>query len=205
MARDLLIATRNKKKKSELQEILADCEVNLISLDELEGMPEVEEDGATFTDNARKKARTIAELSGLVTLADDSGLMVDALGGAPGIFSARFAGPGCNDADNNAKLLGLLSRVPEAARTARFVCVIAVAVPGGDTETVQGVCEGRITAAPRGHKGFGYDPLFIPEGYSQTFAELGEGIKNLISHRGRALQAAKPLLQRLFNTEDGRC
>lgn len=201
MARDLLIATRNCKKKAELQEILADWEVNLVSLDELEGMPEVDEDGTTFAANALKKARTMAEISGLTTLADDSGLMVDALGGAPGIFSARFAGPGCSDADNNAKLLSLLREVPEAERTARFVCVIAVAIPGGKAETVQGICEGRIIASPRGQKGFGYDPLFIPAGFTSTFAELGEETKNQISHRGRALQAAKPLLRRLLDTE----
>ncbi len=205
MARDLLIATRNRKKKAELQEILADWEVNLVSLDELEGMPEVDEDGTTFAANALKKARTIAEISGLTTLADDSGLMVDALSGAPGIFSARFAGPGCSDADNNDKLLSLLHEVPEAERTARFVCVIAVAIPGGEAETVEGICEGRIIAGPRGQKGFGYDPLFIPAGFTSTFAELGEETKNQISHRGRALQAAKPLLQRLLNTEGGVC
>lgn len=201
MARDLLIATRNRKKKAELQEILAGWQVNLVSLDELEGMPEVDEDGTTFAANALKKARTMAELSGMITLADDSGLMVDALGGAPGIFSARFAGPECRDADNNAKLLDLMHEVPEAERTARFVCVIAVAIPGGEAQTVQGICEGTIITRPRGQKGFGYDPLFIPAGFTSTFAELGEDIKNRISHRGRALQAAKPLLQRLLNTE----
>ena len=201
MVPGLLIATRNRKKKAELSEILAEWDVNLVSLEELEGIPEVDEDGATFTANALKKARTMAEISGLITLADDSGLMVDALGGAPGIFSARFAGPGCSDADNNAKLLSLLHEVPEAARTARFVCVIAVAIPGGEAETVKGICEGRIIASPRGQKGFGYDPLFIPAGFTSTFAELGEETKNQISHRGRALQAAKPLLRRLLDTE----
>lgn len=201
MARDLLIATSNRKKKSELQEILAGYDINVVSLDELEGMPDIDEDGATFADNALKKARTMAKISGMLTLADDSGLMVDALGGAPGIYSARFAGPDCNDADNNAKLLKLLGKVPKTERTARFVCVIAMAIPGSIAETAQGICEGSIIETPRGQKGFGYDPLFIPAGYTQTFAELGEGMKNQISHRGRALQAAKPLLRRLLNME----
>ncbi|MDD4775079.1 MAG: XTP/dITP diphosphatase [Syntrophomonas sp.] len=205
MARELLIATRNQKKKTELQEVLAGWDLRLISLDQIETMPEVEEDGATFSDNAIKKARTIAEASGMITLADDSGLVVDALDGAPGIFSARFAGPGCTDEDNNARLLELLRGVPEPQRLARFVCVIAVAVPGGGLETVSGICEGQILLAPRGNKGFGYDPLFLPAGCRQTFAEIDSATKNLISHRGRALQAVKLALQRLLDTEGWVC
>lgn len=201
MARELLIATRNRAKLAELQEILAGENVNLLSLDHIKGLPEVEEDGATFAENAIKKARTMAELSGRFTIADDSGLMVDALDGAPGIFSARFAGPACSDEDNNAKLLRLLNGIPAAQRTARFVCVIALAKPGGAVDSVQGICEGWIIEQPRGEKGFGYDPLFIPIGCHQTFAELGEEIKNKISHRGRALQEAKPVLHRYLETE----
>lgn len=201
MAQELLIATRNQKKKAELQEVLEGWDLRLISLDQIGTMPAVEEDGATFTDNAIKKARTIAEASGMITLADDSGLVVDALDGAPGTFSARFAGPGCSDEDNNTRLLELLRGVPAPQRLARFVCVIAVALPGGGWETVSGICEGQILLAPRGHKGFGYDPLFLPAGYRQTFAEIDSATKNLISHRGRALQAVKPALQRLLDTE----
>jgi len=201
MPQNLLIATRNQKKKRELQVILSAWNIKLLTLDDIEGMPEVEEDGATFSENALKKAQTIAQLSGCITLADDSGLVVDALGGAPGVFSARFAGVEANDKNNNLKLLNLMQNVPDEDRTARFICVIAVADPEGHVNTVQGVCEGKIGVTPKGQGGFGYDPLFIPSGFSKSFAELSDMEKNQISHRGKALQETKVLLERLLGAE----
>jgi len=200
MAQNLLLATRNNKKKKELQSILGTWDVKLLTLDEIEEIPEIEEDGTTFQENAMKKARISAQLSGCITLADDSGLVVDALGGAPGVYSARFAGPEADDEGNNRKLLDMMKDIEESERTARFICVIAVAAPNGLVKTVEGICEGKILTAKRGEGGFGYDPLFIPEGFQKTFAELGDDEKNRISHRGQALQAAKCLLQEVLGT-----
>jgi len=201
MAQQLLIATRNSKKKIELQTIVNAWDVKLLTMDDIEDMPEVEEDGATFVDNAIKKARTMAQRSGIITLADDSGLVVDALGGAPGVYSARFAGPKANDDDNNRKLLELMRDIAAENRTARFVCVIAIASPAGPVETVEGICEGKIRITAQGRGGFGYDPLFIPAGFNKTFAELTDSEKNQISHRGKALQEAQYILQRLIGSE----
>lgn len=202
MAHKLLIATRNKHKKNELEAILAGWEVQVLSLDDIPGVPEIVEDGATFAENAVKKARTTADLSGYITLADDSGLEVDALGGAPSIFSARFGGPEADDATNNHKLLYLLRDIVPDQRTARFVCVIAVAIPGGEMHTVRGVCEGHIADCGQGQGGFGYDPLFIPQGFNLTFAQLSEAEKNQISHRGQALLQALPYLRTILEAED---
>jgi len=201
MAPNLLIATRNNKKKRELQSILNTWDVKLLTLDDIEGMPEIVEDGTTFEENAIKKARIIAQLSGCITLADDSGLIVDALDGAPGVYSARFAGLEANDTDNNHKLFELMNGIAQDKRTARFICVIAVAAPNGLVKTVQGVCEGKIGLSGRGQGGFGYDPLFIPEGLEKTFAELSDDEKNKISHRGQALQKAKGVLQVVLDLE----
>ncbi|MDD4171540.1 MAG: XTP/dITP diphosphatase [Syntrophomonas sp.] len=201
MAQQLLIATRNSKKKRELQTIVNAWNVKLLTLDDIEDMTEVEEDGATFVDNAIKKARTMAQRSGIITLADDSGLVVDALGGAPGVYSARFAGPKANDDDNNLKLLEMMRDIAAENRTARFVCVIAIALPAGRVETAEGTCEGRIGTVAQGKGGFGYDPLFIPAGFNKTFAELTDSEKNQISHRGKALQESQYILQRLLGSE----
>ncbi len=199
MSKDrLLLSTRNLHKRRELEEILKDLEVEVLTLDEVGISTVIEEDGATFAANAIKKAGTIAILSDCITLADDSGLVVDALDGAPGIYSARFAGENATDQDNNLKLMKLLQEVEIPLRTARFVCMIAICTPQGKTFTVEGRCEGRIGLTPRGQGGFGYDPLFIPEGYDQSFAELGEAVKNRISHRARALQEARKVLQEVF-------
>ena len=184
----LLIATRNKHKLEEIRAILALPGLVLIGADEVPGLPEVEEDAPTFEGNACKKARTLAQASGCWTLADDSGLEVEALGGAPGVVSARYAGVAASTPANNAKLLGELAGV--ADRRARFRCVLALCAPDGREWTVEGRCEGRLLEAPRGAHGFGYDPLFVPEGYDQTFAELPATVKNGISHRARALQRA---------------
>jgi len=199
MSKDrLLLSTRNLHKRREMEEILKDLDVEVLTLDEVGISTVIEEDGATFAANAIKKAGTIAMLSDCITLADDSGLVVDALDGAPGIYSARFAGENATDQDNNLKLMKLLQEVEIPLRTARFVCMIAICTPQGKTFTVEGRCEGRIGLTPRGQGGFGYDPLFIPEGYDQSFAELGEAVKNRISHRARALQEARKVLQEVF-------
>jgi XTP/dITP diphosphohydrolase len=194
----VVIATRNEKKLAEIRAILAGS-VRVLGLSEVEqDLPEVEEDGETFSDNAIKKAVTIARITGLLTLADDSGLVVDALGGEPGVRSARFAGEETTTGKNNALLLERLQGVPEARRTARFVCVIALADGTGLLETFEGTCEGIITLSPRGSGGFGYDPLFFLPERAVTFAELEPLEKNRISHRGRALeQAARHLHQRV--------
>ena len=197
MKKQLVIASRNQKKKNELQQILGDLDFELLSLDDLPPLPEVEEDGSTFAENAIKKAVTVARQTGMLTLADDSGLVVDALQGEPGVYSARYAGPGANDEKNNRKMLQALQNTPDEERTARFVCVIALALPDGRVETVEGTCDGRIDRYPRGSVGFGYDPLFVPDGYEESFAQLSPLIKNSISHRGKALALIKPFLQRI--------
>ncbi len=204
----LLLATRNAHKAREIQAILGDG-FRCLTLNDLPGAPAVHEDADTFAGNAAKKAVELANwVSGnpqsairnpQFILADDSGLEVDALGGAPGVLSARFAaldsGAGGNstDVENNAKLLRLLRDVPAKKRTARFRCVLALAELNPQSairnpHLFEGVCEGRIGFAPRGPGGFGYDPLFIPTGYEQTFAELGETVKDRLSHRARALE-----------------
>lgn len=194
--------TRNQKKKKELAEILSDLKVQVITLEEIDvEVPEIEEDGATFEENAVKKASITAKITGYICLADDSGLMVDALDGRPGVYSARFAGEKATDEQNNLKLLKMLADIPEDRRTARFVCVIAICTPEGETFTVRGECEGKIAFAPRGDKGFGYDPLFIPEGYNATFAELDAGEKSRISHRGKALAKAVAVIKELVSRD----
>ncbi len=186
----LLVATNNPGKVREFEELLAGLPFE-VTFPAREGIAlEVEESGATFEDNARLKALAYARASGLPTLADDSGLEVDALGGAPGVWSARYAGPGAGDADRYQKLLNALAGVPDGRRTARFRCVVALAWPDGAIRTAEGRCEGQIGWAPRGEHGFGYDPVFIVDGSGgQTMAELPPEIKNRISHRARAVQA----------------
>ncbi len=186
---ELVVATRNPHKLREIRDILAGDALTVTGLDGLPGVPVVVEDGETFVANATKKARTVALALGCWALADDSGLVVDALDGAPGVRSARYAGEGASDAANNALLL--VNLAARADRTARFQCAIALCDPAGEVETVEGVCRGRILTAPRGGSGFGYDPLFVPDGYDCTFAEIGPAEKHRISHRGRALAKAR--------------
>jgi len=201
--RKLVVATRNPKKRQELAALLRDMPVEVLGLDAFPGAPEVEETGATFADNARLKAEAAARHTGLWAIADDSGLEVDALGGRPGVFSARFAGPGATDAANNELLLTLLEGVPPEKRQARFRCAIAIASPQGETWVDEGVCEGVIALTPRGDGGFGYDPLFVVPELGKTFAELGESVKNRISHRARALSLARERLVRLWRLPTG--
>ncbi len=198
MSRQLLLATRNQHKKQELIQMLAGLDIEVLTLDDVSEMPEVQEDGLTFEDNALKKARVTAAGSACISLADDSGLEVYALGGQPGVFSARFAGPEADDQKNNQKLLQMLSEKDDFLRSARFVCVIAISDPWGEAQLVKGICQGRIATEPHGEGGFGYDPLFIPEGFDLSFAELSYEQKNRISHRGRALEQAIPIIKSLY-------
>ena len=195
----LLIATNNPGKVREYRELLAD--LARVTFPQAEGLVlDVEETGETFEENAQLKAVAFAEASGLLTLADDSGLEVDALGGAPGVRSARYSGPGKSDADRYEKLLAAMAHVPPGQRSARFRCVVAVAVPGGAIYTAVGACEGQIGYAPRGEFGFGYDPVFIVDGFGgRTMAEIEPDAKNRISHRARALEAVRPVLARLLS------
>jgi len=190
---DLVIATTNKGKLREIRELLAGLDINVMSLADFPGCPEVVEDAPTFRGNALKKARAIAEFTGRPTLADDSGLVVDALDGAPGVYSARFSGKDADDEKNNRKLLKLLKDTPDKARGARFVCVMALAGPGIKEASVRGEVRGRITRGPRGESGFGYDPLFYYRRAGMTFAEMGPVEKNKVSHRARALKKIKKL------------
>lgn len=194
----LLIATHNPGKIREYQSLLADLPLTVTSL-EAEGIVvDVEESGSTFTENALLKACTFARLSGLWTWADDSGLEVDALQGAPGVYSARYAGPGASDRDRYLKLLDALRTVESERRTARFRCVVAICRPDGIAITTEGSVEGRILDAPRGEGGFGYDPVFYLPELGATMAELTRATKNRISHRGQAARAAKERLSDLM-------
>ncbi|OGS22944.1 MAG: non-canonical purine NTP pyrophosphatase, RdgB/HAM1 family [Elusimicrobia bacterium RIFOXYA2_FULL_39_19] len=199
----LVIATNNKDKLKEIKDIISAMnlpeKVQVLSLPDYKNVPEVIEDGATLEANAIKKAQTIADFTGEIALADDTGLEVDALNGAPGVYSARFAGPGCNYKDNNKKLLTELQTYPDNKRIARFRCVIAVVVPGGKTYTAEGAVNGFIAKEMRGTDGFGYDPLFMITGLNKTYAELNLEEKNKISHRAIAVKKSKDILLELFS------
>jgi len=184
----LLIATRNRHKLEEIRAILNIPSVELVSVDDIPSLPEVEEDGATFESNAIKKSVILALNSKLWTMADDSGLQVDHLNGEPGVRSARYAGEPVDYAANNRKLLDNMKGASD--RKARFCCAIALSSPSGRSQVIVGKCEGSITDEARGSNGFGYDPLFIPDGHKQTFAEMDNSLKNRISHRANALELA---------------
>ena len=190
----LVIASRNEHKVEELRQLLKGLAIDVLSLKDFPDAPEVEEDGNTFEANALKKARTIAQHTNHTVLADDSGLEVDVLGGQPGVHSARFAGEYASDEENNRKLIGLLEGVSAKDRTARFRCVIALVNPSGHERLVEGVCSGLIIDKPQGSGGFGYDPLFMVPDTGMTFAQLSSDEKNRISHRGKALQEALPII-----------
>lgn len=181
----IVLATGNQGKLAELQHMLAGFPVDLKCLKDFGPIPTVLEDGATFDDNAYKKAHFTAKVLGIPAIADDSGLVVEALGGAPGVHSARYAGPGATDADNIEKLL--LAMKGQTDRRAAFHCVISIAVPSGPALTYEGRCEGEIIDSPCGEGGFGYDPIFFSPELGKTFAEAGMDEKNQISHRGKAL------------------
>lgn len=191
----LLIATNNRHKAREIQEILGGCFDELVTLKDIGLDIDVVEDGATFLDNALKKAREVQAASGAAAvLADDSGLAVNALSGAPGVYSARFAGEGHDDAANNKELLRRMEHVPAGQRGCRFVCAAALVFADGRSITAEGTCEGELLFAPRGENGFGYDPLFYYPPFQKSFAELSPEEKNEVSHRRRALNALRAQL-----------
>ena len=186
----VVVATRNKGKLREIVPLLADLQLELVTIDEVAPDAELREDGVTFVENALAKARQAARATGLPAIADDSGLEVDALDGAPGVYSARYASPGADDAKNNAKLLESLRGVPPARRSARFRCVAVFVDPARGIEIVrEGTSAGEILEAPRGEDGFGYDPLFLSRAVRRTMAELPLEEKNRISHRAAAFRA----------------
>jgi XTP/dITP diphosphohydrolase len=192
---ELFVATRNRGKVRELAALLRDTKLTLCSYRDFRDLPEVAETGATFEENATVKAVTLAKHTGLLTIADDSGLEVDALDGRPGVLSARYAGADATDKENNEKLLAELKDVPELRRTARFRCAMAIATPEKLVAVVEGVCEGRIVAEERGTSGFGYDPIFAKADSTKTFAELPLEVKNRVSHRALALEKALMVIE----------
>ncbi len=204
----LLLATHNPGKIREMRALLSDLDIEVMSLDEIKDVPCVLEDGKTFMENALKKARAISKATGMMTLADDSGLEVDALNKAPGVYSARYSGENATDASNNERLLADLEGVSQEKRTARFRSVVVVYHPSGQWIATEGRCEGRITMAPVGDQGFGYDPVFYLPGLHRTMAQLSQEEKNRLSHRGKALAKLKielvPFLQKVLEKEGGR-
>jgi XTP/dITP diphosphohydrolase len=198
---NIVIATRNRGKLQEMNFLFDRFlshvnDFNLVDLNEFSDIPLIEETGSTFHENAKIKAITVANYTGLMAIGDDSGLMVDALGGAPGIFSARFAREKASDEENNRLLLSKLEDVPKESRTAQFVCNIAVALPKNLLGVFEGICHGIISSEPRGGSGFGYDPLFIRTDSGKSFAELPLDVKNRISHRARAFEKAAVVIER---------
>ena len=198
--KQVLIATKNQGKVEEFKVLFKKYDIQVISLLDLsDEIEDVEETGVTFAENAKLKAEEISSVLNVPVLADDSGLVIDALDGRPGVYSARYAGLDKNDQDNNEKVLNELKSISMENRTARFVCVLAVARPGVDTFFVEGTCEGKIACSEKGENGFGYDPLFIPEGHSKTMAEISPELKNQISHRGRAINELEEWLDKITN------
>lgn len=193
----ILLATQNLGKVKELQELLQGEEIEVISLRDIANWEEVEETGETFAENAALKARAAAERTGLVSLADDSGLEVDALKGAPGVYSARYAGEPKDDERNNEKLLKELEGVTEEERSGRFRCALVIATPKGEEYLTEGTVEGQILRERRGEEGFGYDPLFYLPEFKRTMAELNVNQKNKVSHRAQAFEKAIPILREL--------
>ena len=204
MTTSLLVATLNKGKLRELKELLSDLPFVLLSLEDFPGIETISETGSTFLANASLKASGYARQAGVLTLADDSGLVVDALEGRPGVYSARYAGEDTSDAARVDKLLDEIRDTEVSKRTARFVSVTAIAASDGlILNASQGVCEGHIALEPRGAQGFGYDPVFLPEAYNLTFAELTPQIKNQLSHRARSLKGTRDFLLALTAASDG--
>ncbi len=195
----LVLATQNQHKIEEITQILKHPELELLSLADFSLAPDIKEDGNSFKENAYLKAHQVAQLTGEIAMADDSGLVVDALDGAPGIYSARYAGENATDMDNNQLLLKQMAEISVNKRQAHFYCVIAIVKPDGESFFAEGKCEGLIATSPKGEHGFGYDPLFIIPQYDKTFAELGPTIKNQISHRSKALSGAREIILSLLS------
>ena len=198
MTARLVLATRNVKKLRELEDILAAAGLEVTAEPLPDSAPEVVEDGLTFAQNAMKKARSAAESTGLPSVADDSGLCVDALNEMPGVLSARWAGSAKDDDANVALVLDQLTDVPDSHLGAHFACAMAVALPGGEGRVVEGRVDGSLVRVPRGDGGFGYDPIFVPDGHDLTTAEMTADAKHAISHRGQALRALVPVLRELL-------
>lgn len=198
----LVVATRNKGKITEINELLAGLVAQISSAADFADFPATIEDGSTFEENALKKAREAARSAGLPVLADDSGLVVDALGGRPGVFSARYAGESGDDAANNARLLEEMQNIPDDARQAAFVCVLAFVNPDGVEKTFTGRVKGRILSVARGEGGFGYDPLFLVDGFGRSMAELTLAEKNAVSHRAEAFMKFREYLEGKVNFEE---
>jgi XTP/dITP diphosphohydrolase len=194
----LVLATRNRYKVEEIQAILRGLPVRVLSFHDVPGLPDVVEDGATLEENAAKKAREVAAVTGYAALADDTGLEVEFLDGAPGVHSARYAGEPPSYERNNRKLLDEMSGAGEGDRRAAFRTVVALALPDGDVHLVEGRMDGVILLEPAGENGFGYDPLFRPDGETRSFAEMTSEEKNAVSHRGRAVRAARDLVMRVL-------
>lgn len=191
----MIIATRNAKKLAEIQDLFAPWDIDVHAVSEFPNVPDVEETGTTFAENAALKATQTARHLCDWCLGEDSGLMVDALGGGPGVYSARYSGPNATDASNNAKLIAALAGVPAAKRSARYCCHVVVSDPSGVVRvSVEATCRGRIIDEPRGSNGFGYDPHFLIPEYHRTFGELSSLVKRMLSHRARALGRAIPLI-----------
>lgn len=199
---ELLVASRNKDKLKEIRTILADLGFDILSAADVPGLHEIVEDAATVRDNAIKKAVETARFAQKLTLADDTGLEVDALNGEPGVRSARYAGEDVSYHENNKKLIEKMKGIPREKRAARFRCVVAIADANGLVEVVEGICNGSIIEEETGGNGFGYDPLFVPDGQLKTFAEMQLDKKNRISHRAKALQKAWAVLSR-YKREHG--
>jgi len=204
MKRKLILATRNKGKLKEIRVLLSDIDIDIISLNEVENAPHVVEDGKTFMENAFKKAKVIAEATGIMALADDSGLEVDALDGAPGVHSARYSGKNASDASNNEKLLADLEGISPGKRNAHFSCVVVVYHPSGRWISTETECEGEIAMNPVGDRGFGYDPVFYIPSINRTMAQLSPKEKNSLSHRGKALAELKSKLPGFLDSLESR-
>ncbi|MCX5703082.1 MAG: RdgB/HAM1 family non-canonical purine NTP pyrophosphatase [Candidatus Omnitrophica bacterium] len=200
---ELLVATRNRKKLEEIKEILKSLSLKITSLADYAKAPRIIENGKTFKTNAIKKAVKVARFTGKLTLGEDSGLCVDALGNKPGVYSSRFSGKDKSDAKNNLKVLKLLAGLPLTRRKAHYVCAVALADKGGLIATVEGECSGFIGFELKGSSGFGYDPLFVIPKYKKTFAQLGAQIKHKMSHRYRALKKTKKILQKYVEEHRG--
>ncbi|MGM9919610.1 MAG: XTP/dITP diphosphatase [Bhargavaea sp.] len=195
---EVIIATKNRGKAKDFEALLSPYGIKVLTLYDVAPELEIEETGTTFRENAALKAETVAEKLGKMVIADDSGLAVDALGGKPGVYSARYSGEGATDERNIEKLLAELSGVPDEERTARFVCVLAVAAPGTETRFFEGACEGRILRTPAGENGFGYDPVFYVPMEERTMAQLTPEEKAVVSHRGEAIRSLEEQAGELF-------
>ena len=198
----VVLATHNRHKVEEIESILSDLPIELLSLDNFPEIGEITEDGVTLEENARKKAQTVFQMTGLISLADDTGLEVEALDGKPGVYSARFSGEDATYAQNNEKLLREMRSVPHDKRQAKFRCVVSI-IGNGIDEIAVGEVPGKILNEVRGKNGFGYDPLFVPDGYEMSYAEMNSDLKNRLSHRARALEEAKKIFEKLIGNSGG--